>query len=91
MILCSSRRGAWGIDLRGYLGARLRVRVLGRWKVVEYLALTFLWEWIYGDVRISGTQRSREREKLTPLRAAWAAFLACDPLDPVGEKEVASV
>ena len=28
MILCSSRRGSWGIDLRWYLGARDRVKVL---------------------------------------------------------------
>ena len=30
-----SIRGAWGIDLRGYLGLRGRRRVLGRWKETE--------------------------------------------------------
>jgi hypothetical protein len=45
MTLCSSRRGAWGTDLRGYLGARESWRVLGRWKVVEVRTLVFFWEW----------------------------------------------
>jgi hypothetical protein len=35
MTLEASRRGWCGIDLRGYLGARDRVRVLGRWKEVD--------------------------------------------------------
>lgn len=28
----ASIRGAWGTDLRGYLGSRASLRVLGRWK-----------------------------------------------------------
>jgi len=35
MILWWSRRGTWGIDLRGYLGVRDSWRVFGRWNVVE--------------------------------------------------------
>lgn len=49
-ILCSSRRGAWGMALRGYLGARASCRVLGRWKVVEVLILRFCWLWTFGVV-----------------------------------------
>src|SRR4051812_32253892 len=44
MTLCSSSRGAWATDLRGYLGARDSCRVLGRQKVVEVRTLVFLWE-----------------------------------------------
>lgn len=31
-----SIRGAWGMDLRGYLGLLRRRRVFGRWNVTEY-------------------------------------------------------
>lgn len=35
IVLNWSRRGAWVIDLRGYLGLRGKRRVLGRWKETE--------------------------------------------------------
>lgn len=44
MTLLASRRGWCGIDLRGYLGARERVRVLGRWKEVLVRTLRTLCE-----------------------------------------------
>lgn len=43
MILCSSRRGTWGMDLRRYLGERESWRVLGRWKLVEVRTLRLAW------------------------------------------------
>ncbi len=43
MILCSSRRGAWGIDLRRYLGVRESWSVLGRWKLVVFRTLRLAW------------------------------------------------
>jgi hypothetical protein len=76
MILCSSRRGAWGIDLRGYLGARDRTRVLGRWKVVERRTLVFLCEWTCNELSVLTSDLLWTRRPLTPFRAAWAAFLA---------------
>lgn len=39
MTLYSSERGAWATDFRGYLGARGRRRVLGRWKETEVRTL----------------------------------------------------
>jgi hypothetical protein len=42
--LLASRRGTCGIDLRGYLGERESVRVLGRWKVVLVRTLRTLCE-----------------------------------------------
>lgn len=44
MTLPASRRGSRGIDRRGYLGARERVRVFGRWKVVDLRTLCVLCE-----------------------------------------------
>jgi len=34
-------RGAWGIEVRGYLGVRGSRRVLGRWKETEVRDLRF--------------------------------------------------
>ena len=39
IVLNWSIRGAWGMDLRGYLGLRARRRVLGRWKETEVRTL----------------------------------------------------
>lgn len=47
MILWWSRRGAWGIDLRGYLGDRDSWRVFGRWNVVDVRILRDFLELIY--------------------------------------------
>ena len=44
MIFSASRRGACGIDLRGYFGARESVSVFGRWKVVDVRILRTLCE-----------------------------------------------
>lgn len=42
MVLYASERGAWGIDLRGYLGFRANCKVLGRWKETEVRTLRIL-------------------------------------------------
>ena len=44
IVLNWSIRGAWGIDLRGYLGSRERRRVLGRWKETDVRTLRAEWE-----------------------------------------------
>lgn len=41
IVLNWSIRGAWGTDLRGYLGSRESRRVLGRWKETEVRFLVF--------------------------------------------------
>lgn len=61
MTLEASRRGTWGIDLRGYLGARESVRVFGRWKLVLVRTLRTLCELTCSEER--GRQNSLTRLK----------------------------
>ena len=80
--LAASRRGSWGTDLRGYLGARESVSVLGRWKVVLFRTLWALCELTCcrketGRQTMRALTRLKVRWLLTPRRVALAAADAC--------------
>jgi hypothetical protein len=64
----ASMRGAWGIDLRGYLGARDSSRVLGWWKLVLFLMARFLFAYDCHLVNCVRHTRRTARQRLVLAR-----------------------
>lgn len=97
--VCSSRRGSCGTLLRGYLGFRLRRRVLGRWKVVLRRILRTLceltcsknkpsavssWMLVLTRLKVVDVGQDHGGGMLTPRSAARAALCAFLPALFVG-------
>lgn len=64
----ASIRGAWGIDLRGYLGVRDSSRVLGWWKLVDFLMARFLFAYDCHLVNCVRHTRRTARQRLVLAR-----------------------
>jgi hypothetical protein len=64
----ASMRGAWGIDLRGYLGVRDSSRVLGWWKLVDFLMARFLFAYDCHLVNCVRHTRRTARQRLVLAR-----------------------